>query len=68
MLFGICTSVGSACNSEESSPSHVLISIGVPYDYINGTLRVTFGEENTKEDVDFLIDNLCKIIEELRKS
>lgn len=67
MLSGICTSVGSACNSGESEPSHVLVALGVPKDYINGTLRVTFGEQNTKEDVDFLIDNLCKIIQELRR-
>ena len=43
-----------------------LLLFGVPKEYINGTLRVTFGEENTKEDVDFLIDNLCRIINELR--
>lgn len=41
---------------------------GLPADYINGTLRVTFGEENTKEDVDFLLDNLCGIVAELRGS
>jgi cysteine desulfurase len=67
MRFGICTSVGSACNSGESTPSHVLISIGVPREFIGGTLRVTFGEENTREDVDFLVDNLCKIVEELKE-
>jgi len=39
---------------------------GLPPEYINGTLRVTFGEVNTKEDVDFLIDNLCRIVSELR--
>lgn len=66
MLSGICTSVGSACNSGESEPSHVLTSIGVSKEYIGGTLRVTFGECNTREDVDFLIDNLASIISELR--
>lgn len=45
----------------------MLVALGVPKDYINGTLRVTFGDQNTKEDVDFLIDNLCEIIKELRK-
>ena len=44
-----------------------LFLFGVPSEYISGTLRVTFGEENTKSDVDFLIDNLCKIVDELRK-
>lgn len=66
MGCGICTSVGSACNSGESEPSHVLVALGVTKDYINGTLRVTFGEHNTKEDVDFLIENLVKIVGELR--
>ena len=67
MHFGICVSAGSACNSGEASPSHVLVSIGVPPEFMNGTMRVTFGEENTTEDVEFLIDNLCKIVDELRK-
>lgn len=66
MGCGICTSVGSACNSGESEPSHVLVALGVPKDYINGTLRVTFGEHNTKEDVEFLLDNLVRIVGELR--
>ena len=64
---GICASAGSACNSGEPEPSHVLIAIGTPKEYINSALRVTFGEENTKEDVDFLIDNLARIVEEVRK-
>ena len=67
MKCGICTSAGSACNSGESEPSHVLASIGLLPEYINGTLRVTFGEKNTKEDVDFLIENLCRIVNEIRK-
>lgn len=68
MLFGICTSTGSACNSGITAPSHVLLSIGTPAEYINGSLRVTFGEHNTKEDVDFLLYNLEKSIKELRES
>lgn len=68
MRFGICTSTGSACNSGESTPSHVLLAIGVPLDYIEGSLRVTFGEENTKEDVDFLLDNIERIVKEERKA
>lgn len=58
--------MGSACNSGEAEPSHVLVAIGLPSEYINGTLRVSFGEENTKEDVDFLVDNLCAIVSDLR--
>jgi len=66
MKFGICVSTGSACNSKEVSPSHVLLAMGVPKEYINGSLRTTFGEHNTREDIDFLLDNLKRIIEELR--
>jgi len=43
-----------------------LLLFGVPKDYIGGTLRVTFGECNTREDVDFLVDNLVSIVSELR--
>lgn len=59
---GICASAGSACTSGQSAPSHVLSAIGVSEDIANSSLRVTFGEENTKEDVDYLIQNLCEIV------
>lgn len=64
---GICASAGSACTSGSSSPSHVLSSIGLSNELAHGSLRVTFGEDNTKEDVDYLIQNLCEIIAKLRK-
>lgn len=63
---GICASAGSACSSGSSSPSHVLTAIGLPSDYAEGTLRVTFGDENTKEDVNYLVENLVDIIKEIR--
>lgn len=65
--IGICASSGSACSSGQSNPSHVLTSIGLEEEMLNGALRVTFGDENTKEDVDFLVDNLEKIVADLRK-
>lgn len=64
---GICASSGSACTSGSSAPSHVLKAIGLPDDLARGSLRVTFGEENTKEDVDYLVDNLVEIVQRLRK-
>lgn len=64
---GICASAGSACTSGSSAPSHVLSSIGLSDDLAHSSLRVTFGEDNTKEDVDYLIESLCEIIEKLRK-
>lgn len=51
-----------------SAPSHVLASIGLPNELAQGSLRVTFGEDNTKEDVDFLVESLCEIIEKLKNT
>ena len=64
---GICVSTGSACNSESQDPSHVLLAIGLSQELANGALRVTFGKENEKEDVDFLIYNLVEIVAKLRR-
>ena len=63
---GICVSTGSACSSGNDNPSHVLLAIGVSRDRAKGALRVTFGKENTKEDVDFFVSVLVEIVNELR--
>lgn len=63
---GICVSTGSACSSGSTEPSHVLTAIGLEPEYLRGSLRVTFGNENTKEDVDYLIKNLVEIIKTWR--
>lgn len=63
---GICVSSGSACSSGSSNPSHVLTAIGLSSDLARGSLRTSFGEENTKEDIDFLIENLVEIVNKLR--
>ena len=63
---GICASAGSACSSGSESPSHVLSAIGVRDNLAKGSLRVTFGKENTKEDVDYLVESLVEIVGELR--
>ncbi len=65
---GICASAGSACTTGDPKPSHVLKAIGLKDEIANGALRVSFSEENTKEDVDFLVTNLVEIVEDLRKS
>lgn len=62
---GICASAGSACSSGEASPSHVLTAIGVSPDIAKGSLRVTFGKDNTKEDVDYLVNSLEEIIHKI---
>lgn len=66
--FGICTSAGSACSTGQASPSHVLTAIGLSPELAFGSLRITFGMENAKDDVDFLIFALSQSIKDLRNS
>ena len=60
--YGICASGGSACSSGENSPSHVLTAIGVPSELAKGAIRFTFGDFNTKDDVDYLIAAIAHLI------
>lgn len=62
---GICASGGSVCSAGDSSPSHVLKAIGLSDEMAKGALRVTFGESNTKEDVDYLVESIEEAIREL---
>ena len=66
-MNGICASTGSACSSGSSEPSHVLLAIGLKEDMAKGSLRITFGDENTKEDVDYLVNTLVDAVEKLRQ-
>ncbi len=65
-MKGICASSGSACTSGSLDPSHVLLAIGLPHEIAHGSLRLTFGEENTDSDLDYLLETLPPIIEKLR--
>lgn len=65
-LKGICASSGSACTSGSLDPSHVLLAIGLPHEIAHGSLRITIGKYNTKEEVDYLLDNLEEIVSRLR--
>jgi cysteine desulfurase len=65
-LKGVCASSGSACTSGSLEPSHVLLSIGLPAEIAHGSLRLTFGDQNTEEDIDYILDVLPKIVERLR--
>ena len=60
---GICGSSGSACTSGSLDPSHVLLAIGLPHEIAHGSLRLSLSEKTTREDIDFTIDELKKIIE-----
>ena len=61
--IGICVSGGSACSSGSTKASHVLKALGLPDEIAKSAIRITFGEENTKEDVDYLVKALQEIIE-----
>ena len=63
---GICGSSGSACTSGSLDPSHVLLAIGLPHEIAHGSLRLTMSEENTKEDMDFVVESIKGIVERLR--
>lgn len=62
-LEGIYLSSGSACHSDSTEPSHVLKAIEVPDEYANGTLRISFGKNTTKKDIDFLISKVKEKID-----
>ena len=66
-LKGICASSGSACTSGSLDPSHVLLAIGLPHEIAHGSLRISIGKYNTKEEVDYLVDNLVEIVNRLRE-
>lgn len=66
-MKGICASGGSACNSSSTEVSHVLQSIGLPLEIATGTVRFTFSEENTKEEADYVADELKDIVKKLRE-
>jgi len=65
-LKGIAASSGSACTSGSLDPSHVLLAIGLPHEIAHGSLRLSLSEENTMEEVDYVVDALEDIVKRLR--
>ncbi len=65
-MKGICASSGSACTSGSLDPSHVLLAIGLPHEIAHGSLRMTLGADTRKEDLDYVVEQLKEIIEQLR--
>ena len=65
---GIYVSNGGIYASGELEPSHVLLALDVPYELAKGNLRISIGKYNTEEDIDYLLENLIKIVEKLRNS
>lgn len=66
-LKGICASSGSACTSGSLDPSHVLLAIGLPHEIAHGSLRISMGKYNTKEEIDYVVENLVEIVGRLRE-
>lgn len=66
-LKGVCASSGSACTSGSLDPSHVLLAIGLPHEIAHGSLRISIGKYNTKEEIDYLVENLVEIVSRLRE-
>lgn len=65
-IKGISASSGSACTSGSLDPSHVLLSIGLPHEVAHGSVRLSLGDCNTEEDVDYILETLPPIVERLR--
>lgn len=65
--LGVCVSTGSACNSEDHSASPVLEAMNIPYSLAMGSIRFSLGRYNTEEEVDFVLETLHGIVEELHR-
>ncbi len=64
--LGVCASSGSACTSGSLEPSHVLLALDIPHEIAHGSLRLTLSKENTKEDIDYVLNILPDIVKKLR--
>ena len=65
-MKGIQASSGSACTSGSLDPSHVLLAIGLPHEVAHGSLRLSLSEENTPEEVEYIIKEVPQVVEYLR--
>lgn len=65
--YGIMCSTGSACTSHSLEPSHVIVALGLPYEYAHGSLRFTLGHCTTKKDIDYVMKYLPAIVAQLRE-
>lgn len=65
-MKGICASSGSACTSGSLDPSHVLLAIGLPHEIAHGSLRLTLGDDTTREQIDTTVDAIRDIVQHLR--
>ena len=66
-MVGIAGSSGSACTSGSLDPSHVLMALGLPHEIAHGSLRLSLGDFNTEEEIDYVVENLVTIVDRLRQ-
>lgn len=64
--YGISCATGSACDSETLDPSHVIVALGLPYEFAHGSLRFTLGKKTTRQDLEYVLDILPAVVETLR--
>ncbi len=67
-MNGICCSGGAACSANKSEPSPVLMALGIPKKIAQGGLRITLGEDNTKEEMDYTVYCIKKAVQQLREN
>ena len=65
-MLGIAASSGSACTSGSLDPSHVLLAIGLKHEVAHGSLRLSFGDDITKEDINYIVSSVKEVAEKLR--
>ncbi len=63
----VCASSGSACSSGSLDPSHVLLAIGLPHEKAHGSIRFTLGDDNTKKEIDYVLEILPQIVQRMRE-
>ena len=66
-MVGISASSGSACTSGSLDPSHVLLCMGLPHEIAHGSLRLSLGDFNTEEEIDYVVKSLVPIVDRLRE-
>jgi cysteine desulfurase len=65
--YGVACATGSACDSATLDPSHVILALGLPYEFAHGSMRFTLGRRTTSEDIDYVLEILPSIVETLRE-
>lgn len=65
--YGVACATGSACDSATLDPSHVILALGVPYEFAHSSIRFTLGQRTSKADLDYVLDKMVPVVEKLRR-